>query len=68
MPFTTAEIAKRLDGEIVGDGTAMLTGFANADPARPGDLTFAETDDYFSAAEKSAGLGHHRRNKMYFGK
>jgi UDP-3-O-[3-hydroxymyristoyl] glucosamine N-acyltransferase len=53
MPFTIAEIAKHLAGEVVGDGTVVLTGFANADAAKPGDLTFAETDAYFAAAEKS---------------
>ena len=53
MPFTITEIAKHLDGEVVGDGTVVLTGFANADHAKPGDLTFAETDDYFTAAENS---------------
>jgi UDP-3-O-[3-hydroxymyristoyl] glucosamine N-acyltransferase len=54
MKFTTAEIAKLLDGEVLGDATAALTGFAAADQAKPGDLTFAESDDYFAAAEKSA--------------
>ena len=54
MTFTTAEIAKRLDGEIVGDPAAALTGFASAEHAKPGDLTFAETEEYFAAAEQSA--------------
>jgi UDP-3-O-[3-hydroxymyristoyl] glucosamine N-acyltransferase len=54
MSFTTAEIAKRLQGEVLGDQTAILTGFASADTAKAGDLTFAETTDYFAAAEKSA--------------
>ena len=54
MPFTTAEIAQQLAGEVLGDASAVLTGFATADAAKPGDLTFAETDDYFAAAEKSA--------------
>jgi UDP-3-O-[3-hydroxymyristoyl] glucosamine N-acyltransferase len=54
MTFTTAEIAKLLDGEVRGDVHAVLTSFANADVARPGDLTFAETDAYFAAAENSA--------------
>jgi UDP-3-O-[3-hydroxymyristoyl] glucosamine N-acyltransferase len=54
MPFTIAEIAQLLAGEVVGDGAAVLTGFATAEAARPGDLTFAETDNYFAAAEKSA--------------
>ena len=54
MTFTTAEIAKRLAGEVLGDATATLTGFATADKAAPGDLTFAETEEYFTAAENSA--------------
>jgi UDP-3-O-[3-hydroxymyristoyl] glucosamine N-acyltransferase len=54
MTFTTAEIAKHLDGEVVGDTTATLTGFAPADCAKPGDLTFAENEDYFVRAEQSA--------------
>ena len=53
MRFTTAEIAQRLEGEVRGDAGAVLTGFAHADAAQPGDLTFAETDQYFAAAEKS---------------
>ena len=55
MPFTTTEIAQLLAGEVVGDATAVLTGFAHADAAKPGDLTFAETDAYFAAAGKREG-------------
>ena len=54
MTFTTAEIAQQLGGEILGDATATLTGFATAEKAQPGDLTFAETEEYFTAAENSA--------------
>ena len=54
MTFTTAEIAKRLEGEVIGDAAAKLTGFAHADHAKPGDLTFAENEDYFARAEQSA--------------
>jgi UDP-3-O-[3-hydroxymyristoyl] glucosamine N-acyltransferase len=54
MTLTTAEIAKRLEGEILGDATIPLTGFATADQAVPGDLTFAENEQYFAAAENSA--------------
>ena len=54
MTITTAEIAKILTGEVLGDATAVLTGFATADAAKPGDLTFAETDEFFTAAETSA--------------
>ena len=54
MSFTTADIAKRLDGEVLGDATAILTGFAAINNAKPGDLTFAENAEYFAAAEQSA--------------
>ncbi|MSU60138.1 MAG: UDP-3-O-(3-hydroxymyristoyl)glucosamine N-acyltransferase [Pedosphaera sp.] len=54
MPFTTAEIAQALQGEVVGDVQVLLNGFAPADRAKPGDLTFAENDEYFALAEKSA--------------
>ena len=54
MPFTAAEIAKQLDGEVRGDAATVLTGFAPADGARPGDLTFAENESYFQRAEQSA--------------
>jgi UDP-3-O-[3-hydroxymyristoyl] glucosamine N-acyltransferase len=54
MTFTTAEIAKHLDGEVQGDAAATLKGFAPAASAKPGDLTFAENEDYFARAEQSA--------------
>ena len=52
--FTTAEIAKELDGEVIGDGSLPLTGFAPATTARAGDLTFAENETFFLKAEQSA--------------
>jgi UDP-3-O-[3-hydroxymyristoyl] glucosamine N-acyltransferase len=52
--FTTAEIAKELDGEVIGDGSLPLTGFAPATAARAGDLTFAENETFFLKAEQSA--------------
>jgi UDP-3-O-[3-hydroxymyristoyl] glucosamine N-acyltransferase len=54
MSFTAAEIAARLDGAVLGDANALLTGVAQAETARAGDLTFAENAAYFAAAEKSA--------------
>ena len=54
MPFTAAEIAKHLGGEVIGDSALVLKGFAPADRAQPGDLTFAENESYFSRAEQSA--------------
>ena len=53
MSITAAEIAKQLRGEVIGDGSVQLTGFAPADCARAGDLTFAEKEIHFAAAEQS---------------
>jgi UDP-3-O-[3-hydroxymyristoyl] glucosamine N-acyltransferase len=53
MP-TAAEIAKHLEGEVVGDSHAVLNSFATVDRAQAGDLTFAETEDFFARAEQSA--------------
>ena len=52
--FTTSQIAKQLDGEVIGDGSLVLTGFAPATSARAGDLTFAENETFFLKAEQSA--------------
>jgi UDP-3-O-[3-hydroxymyristoyl] glucosamine N-acyltransferase len=52
--FTAAEVARELGGQVVGDSSIVLTGFAPADAARKGDLTFAENENYFARAEQSA--------------
>ncbi len=54
MPFIITEIARHLDGEVVGDSSIVLRGFAPADRAQPGDLTFAENEVFFARAEQSA--------------
>ena len=54
MPFTIAEIAKIVGGEAVGDTKAVLENFTTIERAQPGDLTFAENDDFFARAEQSA--------------
>ncbi len=36
-----------------GDGSGLLTGFTSAERAGTGDLTFAEKDSYFAAADAS---------------
>jgi UDP-3-O-[3-hydroxymyristoyl] glucosamine N-acyltransferase len=53
MPFTAAEIAVKVDGQVVGDPSLVLRAFAPADRAQPGDLTFAENESYFARAEQS---------------
>ncbi len=54
MPYTVAEIAQLLGGEIIGDKSLIINGFAPADRAQAGDLTFAENESYFARAEQSA--------------
>ena len=54
MPFTAHQIAEHLGGEVVGDGSVVLTGLAPADSAGAGDLTFAENEIYLARAEQSA--------------
>ena len=54
MPFTAAEIARQIQGEVIGDSSVILNHFAPADRAQSGDLTFAENADYFEQAERSA--------------
>ena len=53
MPFTVSEIAQLLQGEVVGDGSTVLTGFAPAASAKHGDLTFAENEEFFFKADES---------------
>lgn len=57
MSFTASEIAKKLQGQLVGDGSVIFTGLAPADRARAGELTFAENATYFAAAEQSQAAG-----------
>ncbi len=54
MPFTTADIAKLIDGQVVGDSKAILKNFATIENAQSGDLTFAENEEFFQRAEQSA--------------
>jgi UDP-3-O-[3-hydroxymyristoyl] glucosamine N-acyltransferase len=54
MPsFTAAQLAQQIEGELVGDGSMLLTGFAPADAAQAGHLTFAENKEYLAKAEQS---------------
>jgi UDP-3-O-[3-hydroxymyristoyl] glucosamine N-acyltransferase len=53
MSFTAAQLAEKLQGELVGDGSVELTGLAPAEHARAGELTFAENATYFTAADQS---------------
>jgi UDP-3-O-[3-hydroxymyristoyl] glucosamine N-acyltransferase len=52
--YTAAEIAEQVGGSVEGNGTLRLTGFAAADTAGKGDLTFAESETWFARAQESA--------------
>jgi UDP-3-O-[3-hydroxymyristoyl] glucosamine N-acyltransferase len=54
VSFTAAQIAEHVHGKVIGDDSIQLTGFAQIDSAKDGDLTFAEKRPYFAAAEESA--------------
>jgi UDP-3-O-[3-hydroxymyristoyl] glucosamine N-acyltransferase len=54
MPYTAEQVAEHLQGKTLGAASTLLSGFAPADSAKAGDLTFAETPEYFAAAERSA--------------
>lgn len=54
MPtFTTAQIAERIGATVIGNPDLPLSGFAPADSAKAGDLTFAENEAYFARARQS---------------
>jgi hypothetical protein len=53
MSHTAAQLAEEVRGEVLGDGSTPLTGFAPAAAARAGDLTFAEQESYLATAEQS---------------
>ncbi|MCC6232724.1 MAG: UDP-3-O-(3-hydroxymyristoyl)glucosamine N-acyltransferase [Verrucomicrobiales bacterium] len=52
--MTTRQVAELLGGTVEGNPDLPLTGFAPAHTAKAGDLTFAENELYFAAAESSA--------------
>lgn len=54
MPYTVRQIAEAVQGQVVGDASISLSGFAPAGNAKPGDLTFAENEIYFARADQSA--------------
>lgn len=55
MPiFTTGQLAEKLNGQVIGDPALPLSGFAPADSAKTGELTFAENETYFARADQSA--------------
>jgi len=54
MKKTLAEIAKEIQGRVVGDGALLIKGIAGIKEARPGDLTFLANDKYIPLAAATA--------------
>jgi len=46
MKITVRELAKLLDGEVIGDGDVEITGVAGIKEAKPGDVTFLADRKY----------------------
>jgi UDP-3-O-[3-hydroxymyristoyl] glucosamine N-acyltransferase len=53
MRKTLGEIAKFVDGEIVGDPGVVITGICGIKEAKPGDLTFVANPKYVSLMENT---------------
>src|SRR5262249_16860483 len=53
MQKTLGEIARLIDGEIVGDESVVITGFSGIKEAKQGDLTFLANSKYFVLAEET---------------
>ena len=54
MPISAADLAHHLQGNVVGDPATQLIGFAPAESAQAGDVTFAENETFFAAAANSS--------------
>ncbi len=53
MKKTLKEIAELIEGEVVGDGSIVITGVSGIKEAREGDVTFLANPKYFSLIDKT---------------
>jgi len=53
MKFTAAEIAHVIQGEIIGDPSALVSDMASVDVAGPEDLSFIDDSKYLSKVSES---------------
>lgn len=53
MKFTLAEIAKLVEGELVGDKSVTITGISGIKEAKKGDITFLANSKYESLLEET---------------
>ncbi|MFQ5801354.1 MAG: UDP-3-O-(3-hydroxymyristoyl)glucosamine N-acyltransferase [Candidatus Methylomirabilales bacterium] len=54
MTYTVDEIARLVQGEVVGDGSVLIREVAAIEEAREGSLVLAEAPTYFKRAETSS--------------
>lgn len=54
MVYTVDEIARLVQGEVIGDGAVPIRGVTSIEEAREGSLVLAETPAYFTRAEASS--------------
>ena len=54
MAYTVDEIARRIQGEVIGDGTVLIRGVSSIEEAQEGNLVLAEAPAYFNRAEASS--------------
>lgn len=60
--FSAREAAEYLEGKLVGDGQLLITGINEIHMVQPGDITFVDTEKYYSRVLNSAA-GHILINK-----
>lgn len=53
MSYTVGEIARHVQGQVLGDGSLEIHAASSIDQARPGSVVFAEDADYLQKAEAS---------------
>ncbi|MEE9521411.1 MAG: UDP-3-O-(3-hydroxymyristoyl)glucosamine N-acyltransferase [candidate division NC10 bacterium] len=53
MAYTVDEIARLIQGEVIGDGTVLIRGVSSIEEAQEGNLVLAEVPAYFKRAEAS---------------
>lgn len=54
MVHTVDEIARLVQGDVLGDGTVRIRGVTSIEEAQEGDLVLAENPSYFTRAEASS--------------
>ncbi|NOZ22982.1 MAG: UDP-3-O-(3-hydroxymyristoyl)glucosamine N-acyltransferase [Planctomycetes bacterium] len=69
MEFTVSQIAKKVQGELLGPSLTIITGVASLTGAREGDIAFVKDDAFVKAARstRASALIAHRKIEKYDG-